>query len=131
MLKILSEHQEQCLVISWFEMQYPKFSELLIAIPNGGWRGWSQGRRFKAEGVRAGAPDLILAIPNGQYPGFFIEMKTTSKHSKPSKNQIHMLGMLKSVGYKTAVCYGSEEAIHLIDNYMQRVNYDSLPIKKA
>src|SRR5258706_15604992 len=60
---IPTEHQIQCSVIAqWYLMcaRYglPAFS--LLAIPNGGARDPITGARLKAEGVRAGMPDLQL-----------------------------------------------------------------------
>ena len=75
---VASEHQEQSAVISWWALahrQYglPEFA--LFAIPNGGARDVITGARLKAEGVRRGVVDLMLAKPNGTFSGLFIEMK--------------------------------------------------------
>src|SRR5260221_619127 len=67
-----TEHQEQCVVISWWWLQHeiyaiPGFA--LFAVPNGGARDPITGSRLKAEGVRRGTPDLILARPTARYHG--------------------------------------------------------------
>jgi len=55
---MLTEHQEQCLFVEWFEIKFPTIR--FFAIPNGSHRHISVAKRLKAEGVRAGAPDLYF-----------------------------------------------------------------------
>ena len=71
------EGQEQATLMSWAGMQscvYPELG-LLFHIPNGGSRSKAEAGRFKAEGVKAGVPDLFLPVPRGEYHGLFIELK--------------------------------------------------------
>lgn len=115
-----SEHQEQSAVISWWshvcgKYRLPEFA--LFAVPNGGARDAITGARLKAEGVRPGALDLILAKPVGPYSGLFIEMKVG--YNKPSSNQWSFIRYLESVGYKTSVHWNSASAIAAIEDYLR------------
>lgn len=118
-----SEHAEQCAVIAWADLQAydneHKIGAFLFAIPNGGQRNKITAARLKAEGVRAGVPDLFLAIPRAPYSGLFIEMKRAKKSlSKVSKEQRAKQELFERVGYEVATCYGAEEAIYKIKNYL-------------
>lgn len=110
----LTEHQEQKLLIEW--ASYQSWHRLLFAIPNGGYRRITEARRLKAEGVRAGIPDLFLAKPNESYHGLWLEMKT--KKGKASKAQLEMIELLKEQGYQAQVCHGFNEARDVIREYL-------------
>ena len=60
-----TEHEEQALVIQWAELHKRTLPglELLHAIPNGGDRDVRVATKLKAEGVKAGVPDLLLPVP--------------------------------------------------------------------
>lgn len=97
----------------------------LFAIPNGGSRRKLTGRvslealRMRREGVRAGVPDLMLAIPSGSWHGLFIEMKRREKSaSRVSPDQKTWLERLQRRGYRAEICYGADEAIALIREYL-------------
>jgi hypothetical protein len=57
-------------------MQHANLSECLCAVPNGGRRDAITGARLRAEGVVAGAADLLLLVPRGGHGSLAIEMKT-------------------------------------------------------
>lgn len=87
--KTIKESDLQALCVRWFRTKYPKFRRLLFSIPNGanlknGYRSWA---KLKKEGAVAGAADLMLAIPSGDCPGLFIEMKTNRRGSRQTKTQ--------------------------------------------
>lgn len=114
---MLTEHQEQVLLIKWFDLQY-RGRIVLFAIPNGGQRNLLVAKKMKAEGVRAGVPDLFLAVPNKDYAGLFIEMKK-EKGGVVSEYQKIMLSRLEQAGYKCSVCKGFEEAKAEIEEYLK------------
>jgi len=122
------EHHLQVALFNWarfHEEKYPILG-LLFAIPNGGHRHITVAKKMKAEGVKAGVPDICLPVPTMRpkdefgelfmIPGLFIEMKYGS--NKPTKNQKRWLKSLEEQGYKTAVCYSDQEAKELIVNYL-------------
>lgn len=82
---------------------------------NGGLRGKAEAARFKAEGVKAGVPDLCIPIARGGYHGLFIEMKFG--RNKPTDEQMKWLSTLERNGYMATVCWGAEEAISVIEQY--------------
>lgn len=114
-----SEHQEQATVITWWRLQHEIYNlpELaLFAIPNGGARDPITGSRLKAEGVRRGALDLMLAKPAGVYHGLFMEMKVGN--NKPTPEQESFLSYFESHGYKASVHWSAESAINEIKGYL-------------
>ncbi len=69
------------------------------------------------EGLRAGVPDVILAVPVGGYHGLFIEMKVEGRKASPWQLRWHE--RLKRYGYKVETCYGWEEAKDVILEYLK------------
>jgi len=125
-----SEHQYQVVVIQWWrsacnQYKLPEFA--LFAIPNGGSRSqvqnakgqWysAEGQRLRAEGLRRGVYDLMLAHSVGGAHGLFVEMKV--KPNKPSDEQNAFRDYLTYAGYENAVCYDSEQAIRAITDYIK------------
>lgn len=99
-----------------------KLHDYLIAIPNGAHLAGTKIQRqrkmavMKSEGLKVGTPDLFLAIPNLDFGGLWIEMK--SEKGKPSENQLMMIDRLSKVGYKCEICYGWVEAKEAIESYL-------------
>jgi len=89
-------------------MQYPKYKDLLFAIPNGAFLHGEKTQRIKqwkkleSEGAKKGVPDLFLALPNEGYHGLFIEMKSAT--GSLSLDQKMYLKMLHQNGYRVEVC---------------------------
>ena len=114
-----SEHQLQVAVIQWWNRVHAIYgvpAEALFAIPNGGARDVITGARLKAEGVRRGIPDLMLAMRCHARSGLFIEMKVGS--NKLSEHQSAFATHLLVNGYAFATCYTSERAIQAIVDYI-------------
>ena len=120
-----SEHQEQVEVVKYLRRK----KILHTAVPNGGQRHKKTASDLKAEGVSAGYPDLIIEEPNKYYHGLRIELKRRAKtlkngkksvsHTKVSQSQEKWLRELNERGYYAVVCYGADEAIEVIDEYME------------
>ena len=117
-MKITNESQEQINLFRWANLQSCKIPELklLFHIPNGGKRNIVTARRLKAEGVKAGVPDLFLPVPRGGYHGLFVEMKAGK--NKTTEKQDVWITDLRQQGYKVVVCYGCEEAMTEIKEYL-------------
>jgi len=114
-----SEHQSQCAVISWWRLAHagyglPEFA--LFAIPNGGARDPITGSRLKAEGVRPGIPDLMLALKRGDYAGLVIEMKKIGNQTNATQKEA--LAYFGKAGYAWEVCWTSDAAIARIKSYL-------------
>lgn len=112
-----SEHAHQVTLINWFDAAYPKLSERLFAIPNGGHRHVATAKKMKSEGVRAGVPDCMLPVAKGGYHGIFIELKKT-KTGRVSKEQKAWNEFLNEQGYLAVICYGFDEAKKAIEEYL-------------
>lgn len=99
-----------------------KLSDFIHHSPNGGFRNKSEGANFKRMGTKAGFPDLFVFIPKGEYHGLFIELKTPKGKSRQagqvSDNQEMMIDRLNSIGYKAVVCYGYDETVQAIKEYL-------------
>lgn len=113
MLKV-SESQIQCAIVQYVALR--GYRDYLFHIPNGGYRNSKEGATLKRLGVTAGVSDLFLAYPNKHCHGLWIEVK--SKEGKLSKKQREWLLKMRGVGYQTAVCYSIDEAICIIDDYL-------------
>ena len=129
---IPSEHQEQVAVMQWADSMQHKLPEvrLLFAIPNGGVRPKfklfkkdgivtfsPEAAKLKAEGVKAGVPDLFLPVARQEWHGLFIELKRI-KNASLSLEQDEWIGKLTAQCYAVAVCRGSEDAINAISGYL-------------
>ncbi len=130
----MSEHDEQAALIAWADYQANVWPDLklIFAVINGAKLPWARdakGRRFsreavrlKAEGMKAGVPDLWLPVARGGYHGLVIEMKFDD--NKPSDEQLWWLEALAKQGYKTAVCWGFEAAQRAVTHYLSLENYE-------
>lgn len=95
----------------------PDIFDLLWATPNGGLRDIRVATTLKSEGVKAGVPDITLAYPTDKYHGLFIELKR-QKGGRTSKEQEHMIRLLRERGYRVEVCKGCNEAIATLASYL-------------
>lgn len=118
-LERVSKAQEQMTLFSWAAMQSGKYPELnlLYHVPNGGSRHKAEAGRLRAEGVKAGVPDLCLPVARGQYHGLYIELKR-QRGGRTSDHQSEWLDALSAQGYKAALCYGWEQAAGTIIEYL-------------
>ena len=91
--------------------------KLLYHVPNGGKRDRAEAARLKAEGVKAGVPDIVLPVARGRYHGLYVELK--AEGGKPTENQIGWLNDLSSQGYHAVICYGWAAAKTVIEEYLR------------
>jgi hypothetical protein len=112
-----TEHQEQVAVVQFCDAQNIR----IFAIPNGSNKNPASAAKFQREGLRKGIPDLMVPIPKGGFMGLFLEMKRT-KNAKPSKEQQEWIEFLNQMGYFAIVCYGADEAIAVIQRYLNHVS---------
>ncbi|MEB0133550.1 VRR-NUC domain-containing protein [Pseudomonas sp. CCI2.4] len=116
-IKVPTEHEEQKSLIRWFSLQYPKIGNRLVAVPNGGQRNVIVASKLKAEGVRAGFPDLMLLMPRGEFMGLMIEMKRV-KGGSLQVEQAEWLDWLNKQGYMAVICKGAQAAQDTIKSYL-------------
>lgn len=114
-----TEHVEQVALMkraAASKAAHPELA-LLFAVPNGGHRSKATAGRLKAEGVKAGVPDLCLPVPRGGSHGLFVELKRR-KGSTTSPEQREWLSRLAGQGYATVVAKGWDEAAESITRYL-------------
>ena len=99
-----AEHQEK--IFNW--AKYVPELKWMFAVPN------------KKQGVKAGVSDIFLPLPRGGYHGLFIELKVGK--NRPTMNQLDFLADMEKEGYQCAICYGSDEAIKKINEYIRQKN---------
>jgi hypothetical protein len=116
----MSEHDEQCALFEWAHYQYPELLRWMFAIPNGGLRNKATAVKMKNEGVRAGVSDIFCPIPRGCYHGLFLEMKVG--HNKLTDLQKEFQNYATQQGYCCKVAYSADEAIKIIDEYLELNN---------
>ena len=119
-----SKIQQAC--IKWFDLQYPEYSQILFAIPNGGKRSVITASIMKKEGVRRGVLDIFFAkekirtlsgVICNEYYGLFIEIKT--KEGKLSKEQKEFIKKVEAEGFKCEICRSLDEFIKIINDYIK------------
>lgn len=67
--------------------------------------------------LQAGIPDLFLPIPVGAYHGLWIELKR-EVGGVVSPEQEQWMAALSADGYAVMVCHGADEAIRVIEGYL-------------
>lgn len=115
-----SEHDEQAALFEWAEWMRERYPALrrLYAIPNGGKRDIVTAARLKAEGVKAGVPDICLPMPSGGYSALYIELKR-SKGGRASDEQREWIDALNRLGNLAVVCHGWLHAAEVIQGYLR------------
>ena len=128
-----TEHQEQALVVRWAELNANRHPALAMLHAVQNWAGVKsprEGARRKAEGVKAGVPDMFLPCARGGAHGLYIEMKrrkvrqTKTKgvrldRTKPTPEQELWHAALREQGYAVEVCWSAEEAQDAITRYLE------------
>ena len=115
----MTEHESQVALFNWAkfnEATYPEL-ELLYANPLGGKRPKRTAARMKAEGAKAGIPDITLPVARAHYHGLYIEMKAGK--NKPTVAQNWWLNRLVWEGYFVQVCYSWETARDVLVAYLE------------
>lgn len=113
-----SEGTEQEAIVSWcyyHEIQYPVL-KWIYHCPNGGKRNTQEAAKLKRQGVKAGVPDLHLPVACGQYIGLYIELKYAKGTITPTQRE--WLKAMQEAGHYTCACYGYENAIKVIEEYV-------------
>ncbi len=113
-----TEHDEQRALFEWAALSQGEYPELamLFAIPNGGQRHPAVAAQLKAEGVRAGVPDVCLPVARGRFHSLWIEMKR--KPNRTTDAQRDWLDALRRHGHCAVVCWSMSEAQQTIVAYL-------------
>ncbi|MDR2893011.1 MAG: VRR-NUC domain-containing protein [Deltaproteobacteria bacterium] len=123
-----SEHDEQVALFRMFKFNEEKYPELrtAFAIPNGGHRFIAVAAKLKAEGVKAGIPDIFVPAPRGNSHGLFIELK--AQGGTVTDKQFAMMAALSSQGYACIVSYGWQNAWAEVEGYLESGTVELWPI---
>lgn len=118
------EGQEQAVVMRWLEgesMRGTPVGELWEDTwhpPNGGYRLGKEAGRMKAQGVKAGIPDIQVQQARGGWHGLVLELKATPpRDAALSDSQRKRLGRAGKQGYLDALARGFEEAKKVLREY--------------
>ncbi len=115
----MTEHELQASIMAEVALranQDPTWG-LLFAIPNGGHRSKATAGKLKAEGVKAGIPDLFLPVPRNGYHGLFIEVKVGRNKRERVQSLWHI--QLMEQGYEVHTIWDDAEwAINVLDTYI-------------
>jgi len=102
------EHQTQKAIAQYLDMR----GVCWFAVPNGGQRNKIVASKLKAEGVKAGVPDICI-IHDGM--AYFLEVKKPktgdSAKGQLSKNQKVMIEKIRQAGGEVAVVYSVADVI--------------------
>ena len=120
------EGQEQAVLVRWLHAEKMRHSHVgqaydhLYHVPNGGHRNKKTAADLKKQGVKAGVPDLTLAMARGGYFGLYIEFKATPpRNARLADSQREWLERLNAQGYAVVLGQGLESARGVIREYMK------------
>lgn len=98
---------------------------LMYHVPNEGKR--ANGAVLRAMGLKSGVPDVCLPVASHNYHGLYLEMKYGRNRATPEQEAF--MAELRQQGYKTAICYGADEAKAEILEYLQEPG--KMPLAKC
>ena len=119
-----TEHDEQVALFAWADANLSKHPELALlhATPNGGMRHIAVAAKLKAEGLRAGYPDISLPVARGRWHSLHIELKRADRSNRPTPEQLLWIERLREYQNCAVVCYGAQDAINTIMSYLAQEN---------
>lgn len=128
------EAEEQATYFEWwalFARTHRLPEQLCFAVPNGGHRHPAVARKLKAQGVRAGVPDVHLDIPAGGFHGLRLEFKRVGEDVRNGSAQEAHIDALRRRGYNAMVVKSATEAVHLTKVYLSRADLqeDRVPMR--
>lgn len=114
------EADEQKRLVQWFNANAPGWDidpRLLMHPSNEGNRSRAHAQQLQSMGMRAGTPDLFLAVPRDGFGGLWIEMKRTQGYSV-SPAQRSMIAALQAAGYRAEIAIGATMGMQIINDYL-------------
>lgn len=114
------EGLEQAALMAELRLRLPEVADLIYHVPNGGHRVKAVAAKLKAQGVKAGIPDLVLPMARGGYFGLYIEFKATPPYDAAiSASQHERIRKISNQGYLVIVCRGHFDAMEQIRAYLR------------
>lgn len=111
-----TEYQLQKAVCKYLDLQ-----NVLYCGSMGGQYQVHMSQRIKAKksGYKKGFPDLFIYEPVGKWHGLAIELKVG--YNKATNEQRWWRDQLRERGYMAEICTGIDEALEIINNYLNGV----------
>jgi hypothetical protein len=114
------EGLEQAALMAELRARMPEVADLIFHVPNGGHRVKAVAAKLKAQGVKAGIPDLVLPMARGGFFGLYIEFKATPPNDAAiSDSQHERIRKLNAQGYLAVVCRGHFDTMEQIRAYLR------------
>ena len=114
------EGLEQAALMAELRLRMPEVADLIYHVPNGGHRVKSVAAKLKAQGVKAGIPDLVLPMARGGFFGLYIEFKAAPPYDAAvSESQHERIRKLSDQGYLAIVCRGHFDAMEQLRAYLR------------
>ena len=114
------EGREQAALMAGLRARMPGVADLIYHVPNGGHRVKAVAAKLKAQGVKAGIPDLVLPMARGGFFGLYIEFKATPPNDAAiSSSQHERIRKLNAQGYLAVVCRGHFDTMEQIRAYIR------------
>lgn len=126
------EYEEQLKIFEWAKLHQKRYPCLkyLNSSQNGlKINSLKSAIRAKKAGMKKGYPDIYLPYKNNCYAGLFIELKAPKPaSSKVSEEQKDWINYLNTQNYLAVIIYGGDDAINLINLYINNANliYDDV-----
>lgn len=73
---------------------------------------------LKAQGLKTGVSDIVIALPRGPYHGAYMELKR-DEHSTIRKDQLDWVALMKRVGYCADIVIGFNKAREFAQTYLK------------
>ncbi|MDH2299812.1 VRR-NUC domain-containing protein [Cobetia sp. 29-18-1] len=116
--RIDREGHEQMVLIRWLNGEQRRgkqvgvlLEDVTYHVPNGGQRNKKTAADLKAQGVRAGVSDLVIASARGGWHGLYLEFKAAPPHDAAlAGSQREWLARMEARGYLAVLAKGVEEA---------------------
>ena len=113
------EHQLQAAVVEWADLMTYQLPELalLYAVPNGGFRPAFTAKLMKAEGQKAGIPDMHLPVARGKYHSLYLEHKVGNNTLTPA--QEWWKERLRAEGHAYCLSRSFETSVDVLTRYLR------------
>jgi len=106
-----SESVDQRALVEWMDLKGIRYFSVPNGFIAGGMNKWAMLARLRAEGMKAGAPDLIL-VDRANTDGMpvAVEMKRL-RGGQLSPEQVAMLAAMRTAGWHIIIAPGLQSAI--------------------
>ena len=104
----------------WLALCHPFVYDYAYHIPNEGKRSITEAMRLKNMGLRAGIPDICIALDNDINNTLYIEFKYGK--NVITLHQETWIKKLREAGHRVAICYTIDEAMDVVLDYFKNTD---------